>query len=249
MSGAALPHARRWREGPRPLRTLFAVALALQLLWHGMQPSPPRVAAPLPAAPSRDVMQVLAAGDTVLAARLSMLWLTSIDRQPGLSLPYAALDYARLRDWLALILALDPTAQYPLLAASRLYGEVADPVRSRQMLDFVASEFAADPARRWPWLAHAVVLAQHRLHDGALARRYARQLASAPAAGIPDWARQLEIFVLEDIGEYEAAQILLGGLLASGQIRDPQERAFLSRRLAAIAARRAVVEKSTDTSD
>jgi hypothetical protein len=179
-----------------------------------------------------------------------MLWLTSFDVQPGTSLPYVALDYARLRDWLALALDLDPSAQYPLLAASRLYGEVADPARSRLMLDFVAARYAEDPARRWRWLAHAVFLARHRLADAALARRYARLLAAAPAsAAIPGWARQLEVFILEDFGELEAARILLGGLLASGEIADPHERAFLARRLAAIAARQGIVENRSQSSE
>ncbi|HMM74278.1 MAG TPA: hypothetical protein PJ986_01130 [Gammaproteobacteria bacterium] len=241
---------RAWREVPAAARLALLGCLLAAVAWQAAQPPPRARLEALPAAPSAAVLRVLAGGDARLTARLVMLWLTSFDVQPGLSLPYAALDYARLRDWLALALDLDPTAQYPLLAASRLYGEVADPARSRSMLDFVAARFAQDPARRWPWLAHAVFVAQHRLKDAALARAYARQLAAAPAsAAIPGWARQLEIFVLEDFGELEAAQILLGGLLDSGRITDAHERAFLARRLADIAARRGAVEKRSESSE
>ena len=45
------------------------------------------------------------------------------------------------------------------------------------------------------------------------------------------WARQMEIFILEDMNELDAARILLGGLLESGQIDDPGERLFLQNRL------------------
>lgn len=250
MNATALRSHRAWRDVALAPRLLLAVALVAQLAWQLAQAPPSARAKALPAPPSEGVMRVFAAGDPVLAARLVMAWLTSVDTQPGQSLPYARLDYARLRDWLALALALDPTAQYPLLAASRLYGEVADPARSRLMLDFVAESFTADPARRWPWLAHAVILAQHRLDDPSLARRYAQALAAAPSsAGIPGWARQLEVFVLEGMGELEAARILLGGLLDSGQISDAHERAFLLRRLAALSARAGDVEKSTEASD
>ena len=48
---------------------------------------------------------------------------------------------------------------------------------------------------------------------------------------VPLWARQMEIFILEDMDELEAARIMLGGLLASGQIRDPAEARFLAQRL------------------
>ena len=41
----------------------------------------------------------------------------------------------------------------------------------------------------------------------------------------------MEIFILEDMNEFEAARIMLGGLLASGQIRDPAEARFLAQRL------------------
>jgi hypothetical protein len=100
------------------------------------------------------------------------------------------------------------------------------------MLAFIHQAFLEDPNRRWPWLAHAALLAKHRLRDLPLARRYAadiQRLATDP--GIPLWAKQMEIFILEDMNELEAAKIMLGGLLATGRIRDPQERRFLQGRL------------------
>lgn len=244
-----MPGARSWRRVPPLALAVLGLAIAAQLAWHSRLPPPAARAQALPPAPSAASLRVLSLGDPVLGAKVLMLWLLGFDQQPGVSLPYRSLDYARVRDWLALALALDPRAQYPLLAASRLYAEVADPVRSRIMLDFVEASFDADPARRWPWLAHAVFLAQHRLRDPDRALRYASRLADAPAAGIPGWARQMRIFVLENLGELEAAQILLGGLLDSGQLTDPHERAFLARRLDDIAARRRDVEKPTDASD
>jgi len=41
----------------------------------------------------------------------------------------------------------------------------------------------------------------------------------------------MEIFILEDMNELEAAKIMLGGLLASGRIADPAEAKFLQERL------------------
>jgi hypothetical protein len=134
--------------------------------------------------------------------------------------------------WLRAILDTDPRSDYPLFAAARVYADVEDPAKCREMLAFIHQAFLEDPARRWQWLAHAALLAKHRLRDLPLARRYAadiQRLASGP--GIPLWARQMEIFILEDMNELEAAKIMLGGLLASGHIQDPQERRFLQGRL------------------
>ena len=129
-------------------------------------------------------------------------------------------------------------AQYPLFAAARVYAEHPDPARSRLMLEFIYEQFLLDPNRRWPWLAHAALLAKHRLKDLPLARRYAAAIdRHTTAADVPLWARQMEIFILEDMNELEAARIMLGGLLASGRITDPAELRFLKQRLQELESR------------
>ena len=178
---------------------------------------PPRLAdEELPPAPSARALRLAAFGETQAAARLGMLYLQAFDLH--------ALDYARLAAWLRALLELDPRGQYPLFAAARIYAEHPDPARSRVMLELIHEQFLLDPDRRWPWLAHAALLAKHRLKDLPLARRYAAAIdRHTTAADVPLWARQMEIFILEDMNELEAARIMLGGLLASGRITDPAE--------------------------
>jgi hypothetical protein len=147
-------------------------------------------------------------------------------------------DDRRLIAWLRSVLELDARSGYPLFLAARVYAESPDPVRVRLALDFVYQEFFRDPDRRWPWLAHAALLAKHRLKDLALARRYAQALERlARAPDMPLWAKQMEIFILEDMNELEAAKIMIGGLLASGTITDPAELRFLKERLEQLGAR------------
>ena len=98
------------------------------------------------------------------------------------------------------------------------------------MLDFVHRAFLDDPATRWPWLAHGAIVARHRLKDPQLALRYAEDL-SAHAGRAAGWARQMRIFLLDDLGEKEQAQILLGALLESGEVSDAGELHFLAARL------------------
>ena len=47
----------------------------------------------------------------------------------------------------------------------------------------------------------------------------------------------MELFILEDMNELEAARIMLGGLLASGAIQDPAEARFLAGRLKSLEER------------
>jgi hypothetical protein len=128
-----------------------------------------------------------------------------LDLHANNSLAYQRLDYSRLVAWLREILATDPRSEYPLFAAARVYAEVPDEQRTRIALDFVYEELAKDPNRRWPWLAHAALIAKHRLKDLPLALRYAAAIERhATAAEVPPWAKQMSIFMLEDVDELEA---------------------------------------------
>ncbi len=211
---------------------MLSTALLAQLLWHASLPEPQARARALPEPPPVEYLRLLGLGEPAVLSRLVSLWLQAFDNQPGISLPFVALDYERVVGWLRASLRLDPRNTYPLLAASHLYADVVDVGRARRMLHFVAREFTLDPARRWRWMAHAVLVARHRLHDPALALSLARQLTQADTdTGIPGWARQMQIFVLEDMGEYEAARLLIGGTLDSGAITSAQEQRFLRQRL------------------
>lgn len=217
---------------PMPVLLLAALGLIMQITWHAMQPRAQATAEALSAPPSVSFWRVASLGDPVLLSRVLMLWLQGFDNQPGVSIPFRNLDYTRVAAWLNIALQLDARAQYPLLAASRLYAEVPDETRQRLMLDFVAQKFREDPERRWPWLAHATVIAKHRLHDLPLALKFAQTLAdNTNNNAVPSWARQMHIFLHEDLGEVESARILLGGLLDSGAITDANELRFLSERL------------------
>jgi hypothetical protein len=98
------------------------------------------------------------------------------------------------------------------------------------MCGFVHDQFWRDPDRRWRWLAHCAVMAKHRLRDRRLALDYAEAITRG-ARHASNWARQMRIFILEDLGEIEAARVLLGGLLASGEVSEEKEIHFLTERL------------------
>ena len=231
------PRERSISSVPTPAVALLGLGLIAQVLWHEARPEPQAQAQSLPPPPGFEYLHFLSLGDPEVLSKLLTLWLQAFDNQPGISVPFRELDYSEVIRWLERILALDPRAQYPLLAASRLYGEVQDEVKQRQMLEFVYKQFFYDPNRRWPWLAHAVYIAKHGLHDQPLALRYA-QAISAYATGkeVPHWARQMQIFVLEDMGEKESARVLIGGLLEGGTITDPHELRFLLSKLKALEA-------------
>lgn len=217
---------------PKFVLLLLGLGLCLQIAGHFSLPPRLAKAENLPHPPSLSALKLASFGEPIALAKTLILYLQAFDNQPGISIPFRNLDYGRVQEWLGRILELDPPGQYPLLAASRLYGEVADKARQRQMLEFVHQRFLDDPNRRWPWLAHAAFIAKHRLKDLPLARKYAQAIrVHATGSKVPHWAKQMEIFILEDMNELESAKILIGGLLQSGQITDSHELRFLEERL------------------
>ena len=209
--------------------------LLMQIAFRVAQPAPTIVAAQLQAPPPLNFLRLTALGEPIGLAGALDLYLQAYDTQPGISIPFRQLDYRLLTLWLDRISDLDPASGYPFLLASQVYSQVPDPARQRAMLDFVFRKFHQDPLRRWRWLAHAAILAKHQLKDTKLALAYARAIASeANDPSVPSWAKQMQIFLLEDLGEYEAAKVLLGGLLASGTVTDEHEIRFLMERLKAL---------------
>lgn len=193
-------------------------------------PPPVAQASGLEFPPPAAALRVIALGEPIALAHALVLYLQAFDNQPGVSIPYRELDYEAVEAWLEAALTLDPRGPYPLMMAAHLYSLVPDEAKQRRMLDFVHRAFLRDPDARWRWLAHAAIVAKHRLKDMPLALRYAEEIA-LKAGSARGWARQMRIFLLEDMGETEAATVLLGGLLASGEVSDPAEIRFLTERL------------------
>jgi hypothetical protein len=223
---------------PRPIMWLIGGALLLQIALHFFLPRATAQAQALSTPPSMHALLATSVGEPITLAKFLMLDLQAFDNQPGLSVPFRDLDYTRARDWLARILQLDPNGQYPLLFASHLYAEVPQPEKQRLMLDFVYQQFLLDPNRRWPWLAHGVVIARHKLNDMPLAAQYAAAIRRyATGKNVPGWAKQMEIFLRADMNELETARVMLGGLIESGQVTDANELQFLTQELRELEAR------------
>ena len=226
--------ARPLSTVPLPVLAVLIASLVIQVCWSYTRPWAAATAEALPNAPDTRLLHLYGLGEPDALAKVLMLWLQAFDNQPGVSIPFARLDYARVVNWLDALLDLDSRFQYPLLSASRVYTETPDDAGKRQMLEFVHRRFREDPERRWPWMAHAVYVAKHRIKDLQLALKYANALRlNVSSDTAPPWVTQMEIFVLEDQGEIESARIIIGGLLASGRLAgNDNELRFLKNRLA-----------------
>jgi hypothetical protein len=202
MNSAAAPVQRP----PTGVWLLLVVTVLTQLLGAGVSRLQAPVSATLPDAPNVLSARVLSFGQPDLMARAIMLWLHIAESGAGPTARYTQLNSEHLAHWLELALKLDPRFSYPLQAAMRLYAEAGSPARQRRMVEVVSAAYPDDPATRWPWMAHAVFVARHRLRDPLLALRLAELLAATPGDRTrPAWVGQLHQRLLEDLNSSPAA--------------------------------------------
>ena len=141
-SNAAHQRRAAVRAAPPAVRLALGLALVAQLGWQASHRAAPPQPQELPPPPTLLALRLSSLDESAAAARMSMLYLQSFDDQPGVSLAWRQLDYGCLQDWLQRALELDPRSQYPLLAASEVYGAVSDPPRVRRMLEKKAADQA-----------------------------------------------------------------------------------------------------------
>ncbi|MCK5718972.1 MAG: hypothetical protein KAH84_03360 [Thiomargarita sp.] len=216
---------------PKKIIVTLVLILTLQITWNHYLPSFPAKIEHLTTPPQLELLQILSLGDNIVGSKLLMLWLQAFDSQSGQFLSYRQFDYDTLRIWLKRILQLDPKSQYPLLAASHFYSMVNDTTKKKQMLNFVYKQFFIDPDNRWQWLAHASLIAKHRLKDLPLALKYAQAIAAHSSENMPFWAKEMQIFILEDMGELEQVRLIVGGMFANGQITELNEIKYFNEKL------------------
>ena len=211
---------------------LLILGLVLQVGQHAFTPATQVRVETLPAVVPAPWLRVMSLGEPVVLAKVLMLWLQAYDYQAGVDLTWKDRNLQRLEGWLGVLLELDPHSQYPLMAAVRYYGNVPDPEQQRRFAAFAYRQFFVDPQQRWPWLAHAAIMSKHRLKDLPLALQYARAIRiHATGSHVPSWAKQMEIVMLEEMGAWQSARLLVQTLLQGGTVKDPREIHFLKKRL------------------
>ena len=227
--------ARPFSVVPQFALLLLGIGLAAQLVWTVLLPRSAAQVENLPPPPSLAMLQVASFGEPIGFTKALLLYLQSFDDQPGVAAAFRKLDYPRMQTWLERTLQLDSKTQYPLFLASRIYGSVGDPAKRRSMFDFVYQQFLLDPNRRWESLAFATLMTRHQLDDLYQAHIYAQALQQyATAPEVPSWAKQMDIFMLEDMGLYQQAIDQLDALIHGTEPMDSHELNFLQERMDAI---------------
>jgi len=177
--------------------------------------------------PSHEVALASALGDGEFFFRKGVLELTNIGVTGGTLVPMKELDYADLTGWFSLLDTFDPRSMAVPYLAAYWYGFTPNRPDSRYVIDYLLARAEIDPLQGWRWRVQAMFFAKHRLGDLDLALEIAENLAARDDPEAPFWVKHMPAFMLEGMGEREAALILLAGIMESKPDMADDERQIL----------------------
>ncbi|MBF0334626.1 MAG: hypothetical protein HQL40_13435 [Alphaproteobacteria bacterium] len=209
-------------------QAMLAGAFALQAaFWWNTRDMRPDFGL-VPPVPTKEAIQALAFGDGQFLYRALGLNIQNTGDDGGRFTPLDRYDYGRLEGWFMALDALDSVSDFMPVVAGYYFSNTPKRADIAHVVNYLRHYARHDPARSWRWLAHAAYLARHRMKDQRLALEVARELTALDVPDMPSWARQMQVFILADLGENEAARALMLALLNGDPNLSPEERNFMN---------------------
>jgi hypothetical protein len=220
----------------RNYTALFAVFFLLQGIfwWHSLAHKP-RLEI-VPSVPSEVAVKAIAFGDHQFFFRVLGFYLQNFGDTFGRYTPLKEYDYDKLHRWFLLLDTLDRESNYIPSMASYYFSQSQNAADTRYVVDYLRKHAEGRLQEKWWWQAQAVYLANHRLHDSALALELALPLVHA--RNVPIWVNQLAAFIYEKQGEFAAAYGIMEHLkqnirnIPAGELRFMEH--FVKERLQAM---------------
>jgi hypothetical protein len=183
----------------------------------------------VPPVPTRDGALMMTLSDPQFSYRFGAITLQNLGDTGGQTTPLRDYNYEKLGKWFKLLNELDPASNHVPMLAAYYFGATHSPKDAAVLVDYLG-EIGQNPAgNKWRWLVQAIFLARHRVHDLHLALDLSYKLAKMQPVGdtLPEWARQMPAFVLQQQGDKQAARKIVEDLLMSSRRFHPNEVNFM----------------------
>lgn len=204
-----------------PFTLLILVALGAQIgLWYKTHLIQPKLGI-MYEVPSQTEAKALAFGDEQLYFRAQVLNLQFMGDSWGRSTPLKDYDYKLVYRWLSFLDQFDPESNFLPSTAAYYYSKTQRPSDVAYLLDYLEERSFKNPEYNWWWLSQSIYLANSILGDKERAIKIAAVLRSVQKDDLPIWARQMEAFLREDLGEKEqAASIMCDSIRNSNNFKN-----------------------------
>lgn len=120
-----------------------------------------------------------------------------------------AYNYENLGGWFDLMDILDPKSHFMPYMAAYYFGATPDETQLKPVISYLEKRGLEPGPQNWRWLAQAAYLARHRMKDMDEALRISRELGSIYRVGMPTWTRNMEPMLKADMGDKQAAYLLM----------------------------------------
>jgi len=168
-------------------------------------------------------------GDAEFSYRILALMLQNFGDIGRDVTPLKNYNYEDLEKWFFLLHSLDPISDHVPGLAANYFGGTSVPKKIIHVIDYLKVAGRVPGKDKWRWLAQAAYLMQHRMNDldGALDIAYELRRMNQNGVDMPQWARQMPVFVLKYRGEREASKHLMENLLVTDKTIKPNEINFM----------------------
>jgi hypothetical protein len=180
--------------------------MALQVAFAATVTFERRTLSPLiPDVPVQRVTDAMTFGDAAFLHRILARQVQDFGDTGGRMTRMADYDASQIIAWLDMLDRLDSKSQYQIAMALAYFGFTPKPEALRSLVLFASRAIARSPANRIHWLREAIVIADRRLRDPALAIALADQLADSDQPGLKILAYQLSPLLRAKHGDYAGA--------------------------------------------
>jgi hypothetical protein len=184
----------------------------------------------VPPVPSTRGAIMMSLGDAEFSYRFLAITLQNLGDVGRDVTPLKNYDYEKLGKWFFLLHSLDPASDHVPMIAAYYFGATRIPGNVAVIVDYLGVVGQIPAGEKWRWLAQAAYLAQHRMNNVDLALKFAYKLVSMnrdEGIEMPQWARQMPAFILNNHGDKEAAKKLMSNMLVSEKTALPEEVNFM----------------------
>ena len=155
-------------------------------------------------------------GDKAFAYRVWGMALQNFGNTGGDYRPLKNYNYTHLGQWFDLLDRLDPHSDYVPLLAAYYFGGTQNPKEQLPpVIEYLEKVGSYPEGEKWRWLAQAMYLARHKMEDMPEALRLAKELAAMYRPGMPAWTAQTQALIATEMGDKQAAYMLLRTMLAT----------------------------------
>ena len=209
---------------------LFIALLCLQFaIWNQIKGSKTQWLN-VPDTPSRFAASATGFGDDQFAFRYYALMLQNMGDIGGQTSALMDYDYDKLTQWFFLENELDNRSNAIPFLAAYYFGGIQDEkaYKIRPLIEYLEYVGNSPEGEKWRWLAQAAFLAQYKLQDMNWALSIAEKLSALNKAGLPIWAKQMPLIILEKKGEKQTAlDMAMNVLQTEADQMQPNEVLFL----------------------